>query len=499
MRSRFARVLRFVPILAIAAAVCAVPWAATSAPPLKAWRDGAVRLLLSDDEYEKFGTLRTDDERRAFVDAFWNDIDAAPDTAGRNFRATFEERCAIADQRYTSIHDPGWRTVRGRVYILLGEPNAVRHESGGLKAVDKEVWVYGGAAEPQGGLEVAFYRCLDGSYRIDPACQVVPDTDSVAFDWDRMNYLRTLRDSNPDLSLPRIKQMLVELLSALPRSVPSSSLTTRSAQATAPPKEAEGGALEGGGLEAAPYYFRAQDGSVLVFVTLEIPDEHQPEAPAAAPSRYLAAPSFERVDKRGARVTGSAIHTTALDPVERTGHPPTFFGRAYLEPGKTYAARYALRDEARGELYVKDARLTVPELGPGLSASSLVLAERFGPAGGTSGPYRVGSEEVVPRVGASFRRSELLRLYLQVYGAAIDASRSTARVDVLFHFERVVNGKPKKFGKPFSVREAAGAAMGLALPIGDWPPGAYRVRVDLHDRVAGERVGVEGAFTIVDD
>jgi len=491
MLGRLARVLFVVVALAPALAASS---GSKGAVPLKAWREGPVRLLLSRDESERFGALHTDEERRTFIEAFWAGLETAPDAAGRRFRETFERRSAVADERYQNIYEPGWSSIRGRVYILLGEPSTIRHESGGPKAVEKEVWVYDGAGEPQGGLEVAFYRCIDGTYRTDPACDVVRDQDSVSFDWERNNYLRTLRMANPDLSFSRIQQMLIELLAALPREAAPPSLTAKAPAESAPKDDAGSSAASEGALAVAPYYFRAQDGSVLVFLTLAMRDD----TPAETPSQYLAAASFERVDKGGAKVPGTAVHTTPLDPVARDGRAPTFFGRAYLEPGRTYAARYALRDEGKGELLVRHDELTVPDLRTGLSASSLVLAERFGPASDGSGPYQIGSEEVVPRVGATFRRSELLRLYLQVYGAALDPEKRAARVDVAFRFERIVAGAGKRFRKPYSVREAAGSAMGLALPIGDWPTGPYRVSVDLHDRVSGERVSAEGTFTIIE-
>jgi hypothetical protein len=135
----------------------------------------------------------------------------------------------------------------------------------------------------------------------------------------------------------------------------------------------------------------------------------------------------------------------------------------------------------------------------GFSASSIVPAQAFGPATPGSGRFHVGSEEVVPKSGGAFLRSDLLRLYLQVYDAAVDVKTSQARVDVSFRFYRTANGAAKRYGKPFSVRGASGASMGLALPIGDWPPGPYRVDVELHDRVADRRTAAEGRFSIVAD
>jgi hypothetical protein len=252
-------------------------------------------------------------------------------------------------------------------------------------------------------------------------------------------------------------------------------------------------------LELVPYYFRAQDGSVLALLALEV--REGAVAPTGEPpgTVLLAAASLEETGRRGERVPDASVRSVVLDQAAASGDVLAFFGRVYLKSGRTYAVRYALRDDARGEILVRQAVLTVPDLGSGFAASSLVPAERFGPAGSEAGRFQVGSEEVVPKVDASFRRSELLRLYLQVYGAATDPKRLSPRVDVVFRFQRLVQGVPKRFRKPFSVRETAGAAMGLALPIGDWPSGPYRVTVELRDRVGGEHVSVAGSFSIVED
>jgi GWxTD domain-containing protein len=461
-------------------------------------------VLLDGDEYDRFGTLRTDAEREAFIDGFWKQLDANPGPNETSFRATFEARCAIANVRFQTIDQPGWRTERGRVFVALGEPKAIRQESGGVKAIAKEVWIYGTPGAPGASLEIAFFRCADGSYRTDPSCPVVVDPTSVSFDWQRNNYFRTLRDNNPGLSLVRVRALLNDLLATLPRSVAQI--------AAAPPSSGGGGDVAAGVpgdqgassrslLRVAPYYFRAQDGSVLAFVVMDVRDEDATPRPAGGvpEGTYVAAASFEETGKGGERRPDASSRSTALEPIERAGAKPVFFGRAYLESGRTYAVRYALKDNARGELLVKHDLLTVPDLGVGFSVSSLVPAERFGPAGESAGRYQVGSEEVVPKPDASFRRSEMLRLYVQVYGAAIDPARQAPRVDVVFRFQRLIKGAAKRFRKPFSVQEAAGAAIGLEVPVGDWPPGPYRVSVDLHDRVSGERIGVGGAFTILDE
>jgi len=252
-------------------------------------------------------------------------------------------------------------------------------------------------------------------------------------------------------------------------------------------------------MENASYFFRAQDGSVLTILTLAL--RGAPEGTVKADAGFAGEVSVEEAGRRGEPLPHTSPRTVPLEvmPLTGDGGRAAFFGRAYLHPGKTYAVRYTVTDGARDEILVRNDVVGVPDLASGFSASSIVPAEQFGPAGPTATRFQVGSEEVVPKAGGVFRRSELLRLYLQVYGAALDERTSMPRVDVVFRFYRVVNGRSKRHGKPFSVRGASGASMGLALPIGDWPEGSYRVAVELHDRVVEQRLTAEGRFSIAAD
>jgi hypothetical protein len=256
-------------------------------------------------------------------------------------------------------------------------------------------------------------------------------------------------------------------------------------------------------LESATYFFRAQDGTVLTLLTLDLLAARNGAGPLVegANPTYIGVVSVEEAGRRGEDLPGTSARTVTLDAGPGDGElgRATFFGRVYLKAGRTYAARYAVKDGARDQILVRDALLVVPYLSGGFSASSIVPAEQFGPAGPDVDRFQVGSEEVVPKAGGVFRRSELLRLYLQVYDAAIDPQTSMPRVDVVFRFYREAKGPAKRYGKPFSVRGANGASMGLALPIGDWPPGPYRVAVELHDRVGEERTTAEGRFAIAAD
>jgi len=257
-------------------------------------------------------------------------------------------------------------------------------------------------------------------------------------------------------------------------------------------------------LENATFYFSAKDGSVLTLLMLELlnpRDGAEPVPKGDMPPTYVGAASVVESGRRGDELPGAPIRPVPLEIASgiASAGRATFFGRVYLQSGRSYSVRYVVNDAARDEIFVKNALLTVPYLNGGLSASSIVPAEQFGPAAPGHGVFQVGSEEVIPKAGGVFRRSDLLRLYLQVYDAVVDHETSTRRVDVEFRFYRLVKGSSKRYGKSFSVRAAAGPSMGLALPIGDWPTGPYRVVVELHDRVAAARTTTAGTFSIVDE
>jgi len=255
-------------------------------------------------------------------------------------------------------------------------------------------------------------------------------------------------------------------------------------------------------LKDTTFFFRAQDGSILTLLMLEFLAA-RPGAgpiPGGGQPTYVGAATAEESGRRGEDLPRASARAVPLEfSLPATGEGATFFGRVYLKSGRNYTLRYVVNDKSREAIYLKNAVVDVPYLTGGFSASSVVPAERFGPADATAGPFHVGSEEVVPKAGGVFRRSELLRLYLQVYDAARDTVTSARRVDVVFRFYRVVKSKLKRHGKPFSVRAAAGPSMGLALPIGDWPTGSYRVVVELHDRISQARTSTEGSFSIVEE
>jgi GWxTD domain-containing protein len=99
--------------------------------PWQKWLNEEVVYIISEQEKTAFEALNTDEERQHFVEQFWARRDPTPGTPENEFKKEHYRRIAYANAHYTR-HPPGWKTDRGRIYILYGPPDEIdSHPSGG--------------------------------------------------------------------------------------------------------------------------------------------------------------------------------------------------------------------------------------------------------------------------------------------------------------------------------------------------------------------------------
>ena len=127
----------------------------------KRWLDEEVVYIIAPAEREVFLKLATDRERDLFIEAFWKQRDPTPGTPQNEFKTEHARRIAYAD-RYLGrdAPRPGWRTDRGRIYIILGEANDIQRFEGKSSTYDVEVWFYQGKTDSglPAGFNVVFFR-----------------------------------------------------------------------------------------------------------------------------------------------------------------------------------------------------------------------------------------------------------------------------------------------------------------------------------------------------
>ncbi|HEY6374672.1 MAG TPA: GWxTD domain-containing protein [Edaphobacter sp.] len=126
MRLRYVRtsVFVFLMFLTLASSVLhAADPAKNLSPRFRHWINEEVPYIIETDERKQFLALANDAERENFIKAFWEVRNPNPGSEINEYREEHYRRLAYANQYFGNINaQDGWRTDRGRIYIMLGEP-----------------------------------------------------------------------------------------------------------------------------------------------------------------------------------------------------------------------------------------------------------------------------------------------------------------------------------------------------------------------------------------
>jgi GWxTD domain-containing protein len=86
--------------------------------------------------------LQTDAEREKFIEQFWERRDPTPSTVENEFKEEHYRRIAFANEHFAS-DVPGWKTDRGRIYIVYGPPDSIDDHRGATDGtLPYQVWTY---------------------------------------------------------------------------------------------------------------------------------------------------------------------------------------------------------------------------------------------------------------------------------------------------------------------------------------------------------------------
>src|SRR6202048_2871385 len=121
----------------------------------KKWLEEDVRWIITDEEQKAFKLLSNDEERDQFIEAFWQRRDPTPDTIENEFKEENYRRMAYANENFAA-GIPGWKSDRGRMYIMYGPADEIEsHPSGGSYERPME----------EGGGETSTFPFEDWRYR----------------------------------------------------------------------------------------------------------------------------------------------------------------------------------------------------------------------------------------------------------------------------------------------------------------------------------------------
>lgn len=492
----------------------------------KDWLEKDVDLIITDEERKAFKKLQTDEEREQFIEQFWRRRDPDPDTDENEYREQYYERIAYANEHFAS-GIPGWKTDRGRIYIMYGKADDVEsHPAGG--PYDRPSY-HGGGTTSTYPFEIWFYRYIPG-VGSGVEIEFVDPTGSGEY-----RLARSPDEKDALLYVPNAGLTLAEQLGLSSKSnrifgigqggiqngrvqdAPFERMQLL-ADLQRPPvvqfKDLETalGVTGSGIVEDNPLnfdmrvdFFRQSDERVITAFTVQADNNALTfvDSGGVQTARLNIFGRITSVSGRRAGVFEDPVITTATveELTQAKGRKSAYQKAVALAPG-TYKVDVIVRDVNTGATGIRRLGFTVPKYdSKQLSASTLVLATRLEGLGDQPavGQFVIGQVKVIPNIASTYRRGAPLGLYMQVYNSGIDQTTLRPSVDVDYVFTQ--NGKEiSKIPETWQGLSDAGQRLTLAklFSTDKLTPGKYKVEVRIRDRVSGQTLTPSAEFTVTE-
>ena len=470
--------------------------------------DQQIPYIVTDEEKAAFSQLSNDEERDAFIETIWQRRDPTPDTVENEFKDEYYRRIAYANEHF-GAGMPGWKTDRGRIYILHGPPDEIEsHPSGGTydrtpqegggstSTFPFERWRYRYVEEVGQEVVVEFVdTCMCGDYHMtmDPnekdalAHTPMGQPRNNLFANSNSNQFENLRQFVGMNQPPKVRFQDL-------RDIVISKVTFNAVH-----------------FDVLASFIKAAGDTALVPVTIQIKD------------RDITFVNHEGVERGTVNIFGSV--TTLSGKVAQTFEDTVQVDvpAALQEKGERSSVYWKALPMRSGhylmEIVVKDVNgdrvgtwrhsLAVPEFRDDrLLASSLIVADRMEPVATTNigkGSFVLGETFVRPRVPsddgkpASFKRDQKIAFWMQVYNLGTDGKthrpNATVDYDVI---NEVTNKSVLHTSQSTSQLASAGDQITLqkTLAAGDLPPGAYQLHVRVNDELSKQNVETSARFAV---
>src|SRR5271156_3139152 len=493
----------------------------------KKWLNEDVVYIISPEERSSFLHLSTNEEREQFIEAFWQRRNPDPDSAENTFKEEHYRRIAYANEHFSS-GIPGWKTDRGRIYIMWGPADEVQtHPSGG--SYDRPA--------SEGGGETSTYPFEDWRYRYlegigeNVELECVDPTSSGEYHLTVDPSEKDALLNVPGAGLTEMESMglasktsrfnntdgthLAQPLGMTPETMNEfSRLDLYAKIQQAPPVKFKD-------LEAVVtsrlvrdqvkfdyrwYFLRITSDTVLVPITVQIPTRQlsfQQKSGVDTATVNL----FARITTLSGRIVQTFEDTVKRDVpaslLQQALVVPSIYQKAVpLSPG-LYRLDIVLKDVNNGNVGVVNTRLAVPRFEDDqLSSSSLILADQILPVSSKDiglGQFVLGDVKVRPKLDASFAANDGMGVFLQVYNLKVDDKTHKADVSVQYRVMKEKATDPVlKFDIPKEKLPEHGEELTLEniITLGSLPPGPYKLEVSVTDNLAKQTITPAMAFTV---
>jgi GWxTD domain-containing protein len=503
--------------------------------PYKKWLDEDVAYIITDEERAAFKQLSNDEERDNFIEAFWQRRDPTPDTEENEFKEEHYQRIAYANEHFAA-GVPGWKTDRGRIYIVFGKADEVEsHPSGGSYERPME----------EGGGETSTFPFEQWRYRyIEGIGQevIIEFVDTCMCGEYHMTMDRSEKDAllmTPNAGLTMWEQMGMSNksqrfngngLERLGLGPDSTSLQAKQfdrleqfAKLQQAPKvkftDLEEAVNSKVILNPMPFdvhvdFVKVTSDTALVPITIQMKNRDITFVNKDGVQRGTAN-IFARLTTLTGKIVQTFEDTVQVDvPPEllpRTAENSEVYYKAVpLRPGR-YKLNVAVKDVNGDRKGVWSRSIIVPEYSDDkLSNSSLIVADQMEPvptkAIGT-GNFVIGTMKVRPRVApadgkpAVFKRDRdaKLNFWMQVYNLGMDEKTHKPSATIEYDVTNVATNKSivqqvestdtmGNVGDQLTLQKSIASA--------NLQPGIYRIQIKINDKISKQTVDPSAVFAV---
>jgi GWxTD domain-containing protein len=499
----------------------------------KKWLDEDVRWLITDEEQKAFKLLSNDEERDQFIEAFWQRRDPTPDTIENEFKEEHYRRMAYANEHFAA-GIPGWKSDRGRIYIMYGPADEIEsHPSGGSYERPME----------EGGGETSTFPFEDWRYRyLEGIGQevIIEFVDTCMCGDYHMTMDRSEKDAllyTPNAGLTLYEQMGMtnkasrfsggglERLGTGPFSSNNQSKQFDRLETfyklQKPPavkfKDLEEVVSHKISVNLMPFdvrtdFVRVTGDTVLVPITIQVKNRDITFVNKDGVQRGTVN-IFGRVSTLTGKIVQTFEDTVQVDvPAELlpkvTENSQVYWKALPLRPN-LYRIDVAVKDLNGDRSGLWSSRLPVPSFDDDrLASSSLIVADVMQPVStkeiGT-GMFVIGNTKVRPRVASSsgkavaFKRTQKVYFWMQIYNLGVDDK--THKPSATFEYN-VINAATNK-AVIHTVESTdqmgnVGDQVTLEKPLSaaSLDPGVYRIQIKVNDNISKQTVDPSATFAV---
>ena len=503
-------------------------------PTYQKWLNEDVIYIITPEEREAFKQLSNDEERDNFIEAFWQRRDPTPDTEENEYKEEHYRRIAYANEHFAA-GVPGWRTDRGRMYIVFGPADEIEsHPSGGTyeRPMDE-----GGGETSTFPFEQWRYRYIEGIGQE----VIIEFVDTCMCGEYHMTLDRSEKDAllyTPNAGLTLWEQMGMankaqrfnggmERLGLGPQSnMLASKEFDRLEQFTklqqAPPikfadltEEVNSKII----LNPMPFdvrtdFVKVTGDTVLVPIAVQMRNRDITFVNKDGIQRGTVN-IYGKVSTLTGKIVQTFEDTVQVDvPTEllpRTVENSNVYPKALpLRPG-LYKLYIAVKDVNGDRKGIWSRSIKVPEYTEDkLATSSLIVADQMEPVPTKaigSGSFVIGTTKVRPRVApadgkpATFKRDkdQKLNFWMQVYNLSVDEKSHKASATFEYNITNVATNKPvvQKVESTETMGNVGDqVTLQKSIAAANLQPGIYKIQIKVNDNVSKQTVDPSAVFAV---